>query len=50
MLQGVEMIDGAWRIDSTGNFAFLPVRGVTALSAIFDFTVTSSGTTLRAIP
>jgi len=50
VLQGVERIAGTWLVDSTGNFAFPSARGATADTAVFDFTVTENGVTLRAIP
>jgi poly-gamma-glutamate synthesis protein (capsule biosynthesis protein) len=50
VLQGVERIGDAWLIHSTGNFAFPSARNTSARSAMFEFTVSEDGTSLRAIP
>jgi len=50
VLQGVQRIDDAWVLYSTGNFAFPSAREASSYTAVFRFDVTESGTTLTAIP
>lgn len=50
LLQGVEQIDDAWVLHSTGNFAFPSAREDRAYSAFFTFDVTDGGIGLRAQP
>ena len=50
VLQGVQRIDDAWVLYSTGNFAFPSAREASSYTAVFRFDVTESGTTLTATP
>lgn len=50
VLQGVEQIDGAWVIHSTGNFAFPSAREASSYSAFFTVRVTAEGTELSVEP
>jgi poly-gamma-glutamate capsule biosynthesis protein CapA/YwtB (metallophosphatase superfamily) len=50
VLQGVERIDGAWVVHSTGNFAFPSARGASSYTALFTFTVAADGTELTVEP
>jgi poly-gamma-glutamate synthesis protein (capsule biosynthesis protein) len=50
VLQGVELIDEAWVLYSTGNFAFPSARGLSDDSAVFEIAVAQDGTTLTARP
>jgi len=50
VLQGVEQIDGAWVVHSTGNFAFPSARNESSYSAIFTLTLRPDGAELAAIP
>lgn len=50
VLQGVERIDDAWVVYSTGNFAFPSARGLSDDSAVFEFTVDGTGAALVAHP
>ena len=50
VLQGVEQIDGAWVIHSTGNFAFPSARGASSYTALFTLTVTPEDMQLSAAP
>lgn len=50
VLQGVERIDDAWVVYSTGNFAFPSAWGLSDDSAVFEFTFDEEGTSLMAHP
>jgi poly-gamma-glutamate synthesis protein (capsule biosynthesis protein) len=50
VLQGVERIDGAWVLHSTGNFAFPSARNASSYSAVFVMTVSEQGEELEALP
>lgn len=50
LLQGVEQIDGAWIVHSTGNFAFPSAREDRAYSAFFTFDVGDDGIDMHAQP
>jgi poly-gamma-glutamate synthesis protein (capsule biosynthesis protein) len=50
VLQGVEKIDGAWVVHSTGNFAFPSARDSSSYSAIFAMTVSADDVELEATP
>lgn len=50
VLQGVEQIDGAWVVHSTGNFAFPSARNASSYSAMFVMTIGDGETKLEAIP
>jgi len=50
VLQGVEKIEGAWVVHSTGNFAFPSARNESSYSAIFTMTITADGEELAATP
>lgn len=50
VLQGVEQIDGAWVVHSTGNFAFPSARNASSYSAMFVMTIGAGVTKLEAIP
>ncbi len=50
VLQGVEKIDGAWVVHSTGNFAFPSARDESSYSAIFEITVTPDNEQLKVFP
>ncbi len=50
VLQGVEKIENAWVVHSTGNFAFPSARNASSYSAIFTLTVTAQEQQLAAIP
>jgi poly-gamma-glutamate synthesis protein (capsule biosynthesis protein) len=50
VLQGVERIDGAWVLYSTGNFAFPSAREESSYSAVFRFEVAEEATGLSAVP
>lgn len=50
VLQGVERIEGAWVVHSTGNFAFPSARNESSYSAIFTMTITGDGEELAATP
>lgn len=50
VLQGVEQVEGAWLINSTGNFAFPSARGASSYSAVYEFTITQDGVSLQVKP
>jgi poly-gamma-glutamate synthesis protein (capsule biosynthesis protein) len=50
VLQGVEVIDGAWVIHSTGNFAFPSAREQSSYSALFTLTVAPQASELAVLP
>lgn len=50
VLQGVEQIDDAWVVHSTGNFAFPSARNASSYTALFTLHVTADGERLEAIP
>jgi len=50
VLQGIEKVDGAWLVNSTGNFAFPSARSASAITALFEFTVSTDGISLQAHP
>jgi len=50
VLQGVEQIGDGWVLYSTGNFAFPSARGPSGDSAVFEFTLSETDTTLIAHP
>jgi poly-gamma-glutamate synthesis protein (capsule biosynthesis protein) len=50
VLQGVERIDGAWVVHSTGNFAFPSARNASSYTALFTLHVTEDGERLEATP
>lgn len=50
VLQGVEQIDGAWVIHSTGNFAFPSARNASSYTALFLLEVTPDGADLSVEP
>lgn len=50
VLQGIERIDGAWVLYSTGNFVFAMAGRETAHTAFFEATFDDDGIALRARP
>jgi poly-gamma-glutamate capsule biosynthesis protein CapA/YwtB (metallophosphatase superfamily) len=50
VLQGIERINDAWIVYSTGNFAFPSARGPSARSAYYEAELAESGVTLRVTP
>ncbi len=50
LLQGVEKIEDAWVVHSTGNFAFPSAREDRAYSAFFSFEVSNDGIDMHAQP
>lgn len=50
VLQGVERIDGAWVIHSTGNFAFPSARNASSYTALFELTVSPGRSELAVQP
>jgi poly-gamma-glutamate synthesis protein (capsule biosynthesis protein) len=50
VLQGVERIGDAWLVHSTGNFVFPSARSASAITALFEFTVSTEEISLRVHP
>lgn len=50
VLQGLERIEDAWVVHSTGNFAFPSARGPSARSAFFSFEIHENGADLTVTP
>ncbi len=50
VLQGLEHIDGAWVIHSTGNFAFPSARSASARSAFFTATISEQSVDITVRP